>query len=207
MRGGLRTGAIAIGVLLLGLAGGALSGKFEHRAAATHPTGSLPPVVTDPPASAVSSTMPPGLTAVLGTQLVEDLSLDVGCQRLDPDKTRRAALAATAVAVATRHREIATAWVPEKVARIEAAYDTRVHDNAIDPNADSVTSAQFVVTKWSTLTSSATATTVGLTGHYRLTEPTNAAAQGGVIEQHDQAWTVTVRMSAGRWRLVNRSAT
>jgi hypothetical protein len=203
LRGSLITAGIALGVLALGLGGGALSGKLEHRASG-HPTGSLPPVETEPSSTSVvpatTSTLPPGLTPALSAQVIEDMTLDVNCQRLDPDKSRRAALASTPAAVATRHHEIATAWVPEKAAGIATMYDRQVHANALDPTANSVTHAQFVVVRWYAVTGTSTAATVLLIGHYLLTEPS------GLVELNDQPWAISVRMSGGRWKLVDRSA-
>ena len=134
------------------------------------------------------------------------MTLDVQAQRLDPDRARRAALAAAPAAVAARHEDIATAWAPDKVPAIEAAYDSLVHANALSP-APSVTESEFVVTTWGRVAIDGTTATVMLTGHYRLTEPTNRALPNGVVDQPDQAWTITVRLVDDRWRLEDRTAT
>jgi hypothetical protein len=139
--------------------------------------------------------------------ITDDMTLDVLSQRLDADMARRAAIAASAAAVAARHNDIAIAWVPELVPKIDAAYDKLVHTNALNPASPSVTDSEFIVTSWSTLTLTGSEATAKLTGHYRLTEPANRHLPNGVVNQPDDQWTISVRDVGGRWKLEGRAAT
>ena len=208
LRDSLITAGIAVGALAIAFAGGAISGKFEHRSTA-QVLATLPPTTTTSSTSTTTTVAPADAATVAAVQanVVEDMSLDVQSQRLEPDPRRRAALAASAAAVAARHGDITLAWVPEKVAALQATYDKRVHDNALNPAAPSVTESQFLVTSWTKVNVDGIHATVVLIGHYRLTEPTNHSVPGGIVDQHDQVWMIVTRLSGGRWRLEDRGTT
>jgi hypothetical protein len=198
----LLTAAIAVGVLVVAFAGGAVSGKLEHTPS-YRGNGSLPPVgttVAGPAPSAASSPPPNAATkAKIQADLVSDMTLDIQAQRLDANRARRAAIAASPAAVAARHTAIAMAWVPAKVPILEAQYDQLVVTNAKNSSAPSVISDQFVVTAWSAITINGDQATAVLLGHYQLTE-----APATVVTQPDSIWTVTLVQSDGRWRMQDR---
>ncbi|GAC1596634.1 MAG: hypothetical protein NVS3B21_20610 [Acidimicrobiales bacterium] len=197
--------------MVLAFAGGALSGKLEHQptarvvAAPPPTTTSVVPTTTSGPTTSLTSQQA-SIVQTVKLSVIEDMSLDVQAQRLDPDVRRRLALAESPTAVARRHAEIARAWAPDRVASTIARYDGVVRANASDPNAPSVTDGAFVVTKWADVTISGTMARAMCRGHFRLIEPTNPASTGGAIEQPDRDWTITLSQSGGRWRLEDRAA-
>jgi hypothetical protein len=182
---------VAIGVLAVAFAGGALSGKLEHTPT-YHGTGSLPPVV---PTTAPG----PDLT-VIKAQLIEDMTLDVQSQRLDPDRAHRAAIAASPAAVTARHVAISLAWAPDKAPTIQAKYDKVVIANARSRTSPSVIGDAFVVTSWATITINGSTAVATLHGHFHLVEPT------AEVDQTDQLWTIHLRLVNARWQLEDRSA-
>ncbi|GAC1307790.1 MAG: hypothetical protein NVSMB16_04030 [Acidimicrobiales bacterium] len=201
----------AAGVLVLAFVGGAVSGKLEHRptarvvAAPPQSTTSLVPTTSLGPTTSLTSQQASAVQTVK-LSVIEDMSLDVESQRLDPDVHRRLALSESPAAVARRHAEIARAWAPDRVAATVARYDAVVRANASDPNAPSVTDGAFVVTKWGDVTISGMTARAMCRGHFRLIEPTNPASSAGAIEQPDRDWVITLSQSGGRWRLEDRTA-
>ena len=196
---------------MLAFAGGAMSGKLEHRPTvrvASSPTvtsTSVAPTTTAGPTTSLTGQQASTVQTVK-LSVIEDMSLDVQAQRLDPDVHRRLALAESPTAVARRHAEIARAWAPDRVASTVARYDAVVRANASDPNAPSVTDGAFVVTKWGDVTITAMTARAMCRGHFRLIEPTNPASTAGAIEQPDRDWVITLSQSGGRWRLEDRTA-
>lgn len=199
------TGAAGVAIVVLALVGGALSGKLEHRPTAR--LAAAPPPV--PTTSTTASTTPEQATAtqVVKLALIEDMTLDVRSQRLDPDVHRRLALAETPTAIARRHAEIARAWAPDKVASTQARYDEAVRANAADPSSPSVTDGAFVVTHWGDVGIVGTVAHAMCRGHYRLIEPAGPQVPGGAVEQSDRDWTITLVQTGSHWRLEDRSAT
>ena len=192
------TTAAGAGVLVLALAGGLISGKLEHR--------STPHFVPPPP---TTTTAPPTTTAPAQTAavqavklaLVNAMNLDIAAQRLDPDPARRLAVAESAADVARRHTDITMAWAPDKVAGIIARYDALVRANASDRTQPALTDGAFVVARWDDVTVTGSTARATCHGHYRLVRTT------GAVEQPDQAWSVDLALSGGRWRMEIRAAT
>ena len=195
--------ALAALIVAVAFIGGALSGWIEHG-----PSTSAGPLPTPTVVRSTTSTTVTDTVTGVRTQIVDDLTADETSQRLDPDLTRRRALAETAAAVAARHALIADAWAPDQVPRVEALYDRAVLQAAADPTVPSVTDAVFEVTQWQALTINGTSAQAVVVGHFRLHEPGNVAARplGGYATVFDRTWTVAVTLSNGRWRLEGRSA-
>lgn len=213
--GGFRRSLVALGgaagVLVLAFVGGAVSGKLEHRPTArvvaappSTPTSVVPTTGLGPTTSLTSQQA--SLIQTVKLSVIEDMTLDVEAQRLDPDVHRRLTLAESPAAIARRHAEIARAWAPDRVAATVARYDAVVRENASDPSAPSVTDGAFVVTKWGDVTVSGVSARAMCRGHFRLIEPTNPASTAGAIEQPDRDWVIGLSQSAGRWRLEDRTA-
>ena len=190
------------GIVVIGFAGGALSGKLEHTPGVAPgpaaPTLPLPTTTSPTPTTTTS-----GAAGQVRTDVLSDMSLDMSSLRLDPNPTTRAAIAATAPAVAERHADIALAWAPDRVAAAEAANDARVAATASNPAISSFTAATFVVTSWGRVTIDGTAAAVTCVGHYVLSEPEKPP---GVVTAPDQRWSITLRLVAGRWRLETRAS-
>lgn len=196
-RGGLLTTVAGVGIVLVALAGGLISGKLEHR-----PTRHFvpPPTTTAAP----STTLPPEQTAAtqaVKLALVNAMNLDLLAQRLDPDPNRRLAVAESPADVARRHTDITVAWAPDKVAGVIARYDALVRTNATDRTQPALTDGAFVVTRWDAVTVTGSTARATCHGHYRLVRST------GPVEQPDQAWVVDLVLSGGRWRMEDRTAT
>ncbi|GAC1314397.1 MAG: hypothetical protein NVSMB12_07590 [Acidimicrobiales bacterium] len=191
-RGAVLTALVSMAIVVLALAGGLLSGKLEH-SASTHlaaPPSTLAPTTTTEPGPEVQA---------VRLALIDDMTVDMRSQRLDPDPATRLAHAETPSAVARRHADIALAWAPDRVSEITARYDAAVRANAANPRFQSVTDAAFVVTRWNDVTAAGTVAHAGCRGHYRLIEP------AGAVEQPDRDWQMTLTRSAGRWRLEDRT--
>jgi hypothetical protein len=201
LRASLITAGIAVGIVAVAFGGGVLSGKLQH-VPTYHGTGSLPPVMTTtaPPPPTTIAPADSSAVAKVHTDVIADMTLDVASQRLDPSRARRAALAETSAAVATRHADIAAAWAPDKVPIIEREYDQLVELNARNQNSPSVTADQFIVTTWSAVTIDGNKATAVMLGHYQLTEP-------GVptVEQPDAVFQIALTLSAGHWRMEERT--
>jgi len=147
-----------------------------------------------------------GALEMVRRDLVEDMTLDVTSQRLDPDMRRRLALAETPAAIARRHYDIALAWAPDKVASTQARYDQSVRAAAANAASPSVTDASFIITQWVDVTTTGVAAHASCRAHYRLFEPANPKATDGAVETPDRSWTVSLTQSGGRWRLEERTA-
>lgn len=209
-RPGLVSTGAAGAVLTLAFAGGAISGRLEHRPSPHAPPAAPGPAATTSTPSTSASTTIPTTTPLQSAEvlrakreLVEDMTYDLQSRHLDPDLARRAALAAAPAAVSRRHLLIALAWSPDRVPAIDAAYDRAVRVKAAE-RAPSVTDGAFVATAWGGLTVDGTTAQASLTGHYRLIEPANRAA-GGTVEQPDQGWKISLRLTQGRWRMEDRA--
>lgn len=181
-------------ILIVALAGGLLSGKLEHR-----PSTQLTAPPPTPPPSTTTSTEPGPEIQAIRLALIDDMTLDVRAQRLDPDPATRLARAETPTAVARRHADIAMAWAPDRVTETTARYDAAVRANAANPRYTSVTDGAFVVTRWDEVTVAGAVAHASCRGHYRLIEPS------GAVEQPDHDWAITLSRSAGRWRLEDRT--
>jgi len=200
---------MAAAAVLLALLGGAVSGWIE-----TGPSTSPgAPVTVTPTPTAIASTTSTTTVAAdavgqLKQQIVDDLGLDLTAQRLDPDLRHRKALAVTAAAVAFRDADIAQAWAPDQVARIESDYTQLVLAHASNPTVPSVVDATFIVSSWESAAIDGTTARVVVVGHFRLHEPGNVAARalGGYVDVFDRTWTVAASLSGGRWRMEGRTS-
>lgn len=197
MISGRAVSVVAIGIVAVAFAGGAVSGQLQRtRSASTVPATATATTTTESPV--VNEVL------VVETDAVDDMSLDLSSQRLDPDRQRRVALAQAPGVVAERHADVALAWAPDQVATTEAAYDKLVIANAANPAVPSVTAATFEVTRWGLVTIKGDVATAACVGHYVLAEP---AAPRGVVSEPDQAWAMTLRLGAsGDWQMETRTA-
>lgn len=198
-RGGVLTAAAGAGILVIALAGGLMSGKLEHRP--TVHVAPPPPAATTPPTTTTASSEPAPAVQAVKQALVNAMNLDLLAQRLDPDPTRRLAVAESPADVARRHTDITVAWAPDKVAGIIARYDALVRANATDRTQPALTGGEFVVKDWDDVTITGSTARATCHGHYRLVRTT------GTVGQPDQAWVVNLTLSGGRWRMSDRTAT